>query len=66
MACKTKDKYRLHLRLSPWVYNGVDYVSTKYGMTVSDVVRIALTDYIKKEVPKTDQDHLVDDLTVDI
>lgn len=41
----------VHLRLSPWMYLGVNTLSEKLGMTVSDVIRMGINEIIKKESP---------------
>jgi antitoxin component of RelBE/YafQ-DinJ toxin-antitoxin module len=50
MVHKTPDKSQVHIRLSSWMANGVDVLSAKLGMTVSDIVRMAVNDMIKKEL----------------
>lgn len=37
------------MRLSPWMYNQLDALSERLGMTISDCIRIAANDLIKKE-----------------
>jgi hypothetical protein len=61
MTAKAKDEYRIHLRFSRWMYNGIDVLSAKLGMTVSDVIRSAVNDLIRKELKQSEQSNLTDE-----
>jgi len=50
MKHRTNDKTRMEFRLSPWMYNKMNKIAKKYGMTMSDVVRTSLKEYIEKEM----------------
>jgi len=65
MARRTKDKTRIEFRSSPWMYNGIDIVATKYGMTMSDVIRLGIKEVIEKELNEKELSSLLDDSKVD-
>ena len=49
MVHKIKESSQIHMRLSPWMYNQLDVLSERLGMTISDCIRMAINDLIKKE-----------------
>jgi hypothetical protein len=67
MIYKTKDKTTIHVRLSQLLYNGCDVMSAKLGMSMSEIVRMAIYNYLKENFNKTelnilsDRDDLVDE-----
>ena len=42
-------EYRIHIRLSPYLNKGINEIAKKYGMTKSDVIRLACKDYIQEQ-----------------
>lgn len=60
MRYKTKDKTTMHIRLSRFLYNGLDVLSAKLDMSMSEIVRMAIYEYIKNNFDKKEIDILSD------
>jgi hypothetical protein len=50
MSPKDKDGQMVHVKLSNYMYNGLEVVCAKLGMTKSDVIRMGINNVIKKEL----------------
>lgn len=61
MRYRTKDKSILNVRLSHFLYNGLDVMSAKLGMTKSEVVRMALYNLFKDNFNSQEMDKIASD-----
>lgn len=68
MKHKTKDKTTMHTRLSHFLYNGLDVTSAKLNMSMSEVVRMSIYEWLKNNYNKkeldcfAERDDIVDEL----
>lgn len=57
MPYRTKDKTTMHIRLSHFLYNGLDVASAKLDMSMSEVVRMAIYEWLKSNFTKKELDY---------
>lgn len=60
MPYKTKDKTTIHIRLSHFLYNGLDVSSAKLDMSMSEIVRMAIYEWLKNNYTKKELDWFSD------
>jgi len=53
-----KNSQMVHLRLSNYMYNGLNVIKNKNGMTISSLVRSGINDVLKKELSQKELNKL--------
>jgi Arc/MetJ-type ribon-helix-helix transcriptional regulator len=60
MTPKENETQMVHVRLSRYMYNGLEVLSAKLGMNISDLIRMGINNVLKKELTKKERNDLTD------